>query len=242
MYGLKKILIRDKDGSFSGSSGLHTMVSKSELGWGEDRGVSDLRIPRTMVANIDGTKKNIEQTFPNKGIYRGKTCDWKLDWNSYSCRGIDHLMMVMESLDADTEVRRLSPIGLAAGGYVDLINGPQDHGWCGGYTCQERISDFFMIVASGLEYLIGLTSTNPQDMRLRLLNANSSQRILSAIFYTIPQRLDVYVGGEYKIPTNAYRSTDGNINYNSKGDFKTFNKCPRRYKTTMIEPARSCTL
>ena len=183
--GLKKILIRDQDGSFTGRTGLHTMVSRSEIGWGEtspDRGVSDLRIPRTMVANVDGTKKDIDATFPNKGIYRGTTCDWKQDWNSYSCSGIDHLMMVMESLDADTEVRRLSPIGLAAGGYVDLINGPQDHGWCGGYTCQERISDFFMIVASGLEYLIGLTSTNPQDMRLRLLNANSSQRILSAIF------------------------------------------------------------
>ena len=220
--GFKKILIRDQDGSFSGSSGLHTMISKSEIGWGirfPDRGVSDLRIPRTMVANIDGTKKNITEIFPNKGIYRGTTCDWKSDWNSYSCRGIDHLMMVMESLDADTEVRRLSPIGLAAGGYVDLINGPQDHGWCGGYTCQERISDFFMIVASGLEYLIGLTSTNPQDMRLQLLNANSDQRILSAIFYTTPQRLDVYVGGQYKIPTNAYRSTDGNIKYNSSGNF-----------------------
>ena len=220
--GLKKILIRDQDGSFTGRTGLHTMVSRSEIGWGvtfPDRGVSDLRIPRTMVANVDGTKKDIDATFPNKGIYRGTTCDWKQDWNSYSCSGIDHLMMVMESLDADTEVRRLSPIGLAAGGYVDLINGPQDHGWCGGYTCQERISDFFMIVASGLEYLIGLTSTNPQDMRLRLLNANSSQRILSAIFYTTPQRLDVYVGGEYVLPTNAYRSDDGNINYNSTGNF-----------------------
>ena len=220
--GLKKILIRDQDGSFTGGSGLHTMVSRSELGWGErnpDRGISDLRIPRTMLANVDGTKKDAAATFPNKGIYRGSTCDWKPEWNSYSCRGIDHLMMVMESLDADTEVRRLSPIGLASNGYVDLINGPQDHGWCGGYTCQERISDFFMIVASGQEYEIGLTSTNPQDMRMQLINAKPDQRILSATYYTTPQRLDVYVGSEYVIPTNAYRTADGNINYNSSGNF-----------------------
>ena len=220
--GLKKILIRDLDGSFSEESGLHTMVSMSELGWGmrdPDRGISDLRIPRTMLANLDGSRKDPEAVFPNKGIYRGTRCSWNADWNTYNCSGIDHLMMVLESLDSDTEVRRLSPVGLGAGGFIDLINGPQDHGWCGGYTCQERISTFYLIVATGLEYDLALTSTNPQNMRLQLLNANANQSILSAIYYTVPQRLDVYIDNTYVLPTNAYRTSDGNINYNASGDF-----------------------
>ena len=51
-------------------------------------------------------------------------------------------------MDKDTEIRRLSPIAvLSSNGYIDLINGPQDHGWCFGYTCQERLSTFHALVA-----------------------------------------------------------------------------------------------
>ena len=50
-------------------------------------------------------------------------------------------------------MRRLSPVAVMAnvsgGNYLDLINGPQDHGWCDGYTCQERLSTFHAIVADG---------------------------------------------------------------------------------------------
>jgi len=31
-------------------------------------------------------------------------------------------------------------------GYIDLINGPQDHGWCSGYTCRKRVSTFMALV------------------------------------------------------------------------------------------------
>ena len=52
-----------------------------------------------------------------------------------------------------SEMRRLSPVAVMAnvsgGNYLDLINGPQDHGWCDGYTCQERLSTFHAIVADG---------------------------------------------------------------------------------------------
>lgn len=58
-------------------------------------------------------------------------------------------MMVIESLDADTETRRLSPVGILQNGYIDLINGPQDHGWCSGYTCQKRVSLFHALVTPG---------------------------------------------------------------------------------------------
>ena len=217
---LKKILIRDLDGSFTGSTGLNSLISKSEFEWDGDRrrGLGDYRIPRTMLATPTGSKIDPNLLYPYKGIYRGSAgdCQWEAEWNSYHCTNIDHMMFVIESLDADTEIRRLSPIGVDANGYIDLINGPQDHGWCGGYTCQERISTFYAIVSTGLNYTIGMTSTNPQKTNLYLLNANDSQGLVVAIIYTNPQRLDVYVGTEYIIPTNGYMK-DGNLRY-KRGD------------------------
>ena len=42
-------------------------------------------------------------------------------------------MLIIESMDEDTETRRLSPLALTGGDtghgeYTDLINGPMDHG------------------------------------------------------------------------------------------------------------------
>ena len=58
-------------------------------------------------------------------------------------------MLIIESMDDDTETRRLSPVAILGDGYVDLINGPQDHGWCSGYTCRKRLSTFMALVATG---------------------------------------------------------------------------------------------
>ena len=57
--------------------------------------------------------------------------------------------------------------------YIDLVNGPQDHGWCFGYTCQERLSTFFTLVATGIPTEVTFTGTNPQKMRLHLFNAEN---------------------------------------------------------------------
>ena len=81
-------------------------------------------------------------------------------YNAYICGGVDgdagldYRMMVVESLDADTETRRLSPVAIFGENddgetYLDLVNGPQDHGWCSGYTCQKRLSTFPIIAALG---------------------------------------------------------------------------------------------
>ena len=117
------------------------------------------------------------------------------------------------SISISLQVRRLSPVGLAANGFIDILNGPQDNGWCGGYTCQERISTFFGIVATGLSYTMALTSTNPQNTALHMLNANEDQAIVIAVFYTNPQRLDVYYNGQYVVPNNAMMLENGNLEY-----------------------------
>ena len=224
--GLKHVLIKDFDGSFAETNTLTTIISMAEFQWlelGGDprRGIGDMRIPRTMLSRADGSRIPVDSIYPKKGIVRGSgfgdesQCSFNTVWNAYQCTGIDHLMIVIESLDADTEVRRLSPIGLgSSNGFIDLLNGPQDHGWCGGYTCQERISTFYGIVATGMVYTMGLTSTNPQNMALHLLNANSSHKIVIGVINTNPQRLDVYVDDMYVVPKNAIRdSQTGNLMY-----------------------------
>ena len=138
--------------------------------------------------------------YPKKGIIRGTrdqtTCSWQSSWNAYKCHSLDHLMLVIESLDPDTETRRLSPVALMADGYVNLLNGPMDHGWCFGYTCQERLSTFYGIVATDRNYSLYFSANEPQKMRFHLLNSNSEQAIRLDVFFQRPPRKDVYRKGK----------------------------------------------
>jgi len=59
------------------------------------------------------------------------------------------------------------------------------------------------------------SGTNPQSLRLTLLNADSSQALRVAIWYTTPQRLDVYRAGVYMYPTNA-KLDEQNFSYKKK--------------------------
>ena len=225
--GRKHVMFTDSDGSFTGTGSFRTIISKAEFEWDGDRrrGLNDGRIPKTMLSEPDGSRIAVSDIYPQKGVVRSNTfggsgeCIFNVDWNMYLCEDLEHLMLVLESLDDDTEVRRLSPIGIGANGFINLLNGPQDHGWCGGYTCQERVSTFFGIVASSFNYTIGLTSTNPQNFALHLLNSNDMQGIVVRIIYTNPQRLDVYVrsGSEdvYVPPKNTKLLDNGNLNYSS---------------------------
>lgn len=163
--------------------------------------LGNFRIPKTMLTNPDGTKIDAQTKYPHKGIVRGtrdtSQCTFIDAWRMYKCTDINYKMFVLESLDADTETRRLSPLALASQGYIDLINGPQDHGWCHGYTCQERISTFQTVVATGNAYEVYFTSFNPQKMRLTLLNAEDTDIIRMQIYYPKPERLDIYRNGRF---------------------------------------------
>ena len=142
--------------------------------------------------NIDASVK-----YPNKGIFRGNSneCSFDEDWGAYFCEGITYKMLIIESMDNDTETRRLSPVAVATDSYIDLINGPMDHGWCNGYTCQKRISTFNALVAMGKEYEIYLSSYNPKTLRFKMLHAETSDVILVQLYNPKPQRLDIYSGG-----------------------------------------------
>lgn len=88
------------------------------------------------------------------GIIRDDTCTYVTEWQAYKCPSFKHYTLTIESMDKDTETRRISPVAILGDGYLDLINGPQDHGWCSGYTCRKRLSTFQSIVALSKQKLI----------------------------------------------------------------------------------------
>lgn len=203
----KKTLLKDLDGSFLGSVG--TVVPQSEYEWGGDprRGLGDYRIPKVMLTALNGSRIPVSQIAPNKGVIR-KDCTYLTSWQSYKCFGLNYRMLVIESLDADTETRRLSPVAILTNGFVDLINGPQDHGWCSGYTCQKRVSLFHSIVATDHYLDVFFSSVSPQKLRLMMLNADPSESVVVSVFYSSPQRLEVYVDNQLIAPTNAQWNED----------------------------------
>ena len=69
--GLKKVMIKDLDGSFVGQKGA--VISQSEYEWDGDRrrGLGDYRIPKEMLTAPDGTRLNVSVIAPNKGMCLG---------------------------------------------------------------------------------------------------------------------------------------------------------------------------
>ena len=167
-------------------------------------GVGDYRIPSAALANLTGNLININISYPGRGISRASSCVYQASYQMYVCHNTtDYRMLIIESMDSDTETRRLSPVAVMSdNGFIDLINGPQDHGWCNGYTCQKRISTFMALVQARHHYDIFLTSTTPNHMRFRLLNADSTIITSLALYYDSLQQIDVYANNIYVPPAN----------------------------------------
>jgi hypothetical protein len=170
----------------------------------QQHGVGDYRIPSVALAGPNGQQININLTYPYRGISRLPSCVYQPSYQMWLCPNTtNYRMLIIESMDSDTETRRLSPVAVMSdNGYIDLINGPQDHGWCNGYTCQKRISTFMALVESGHHYDIYLTSTTPNQIRFRILNADTTIRVSLALYYSSLQEIDVYANSIYVAPTN----------------------------------------
>ncbi|XP_021351282.1 fibrocystin-L-like [Mizuhopecten yessoensis] len=201
--GLKKALIRDEDGTFLGT--IRSVLSQSEWEWNGDpnRGLGDYRIPLEMLTTLTGERINVSSIAPHKGIIRTDQCIYRAAWQAYECHDLDYKMLIIESLDADTETRRLSPVAVLGDGYLDLINGPQDHSACRIGNCRKRLSTFMAIVATGKHYLLHFTTTSPQTLRFFLLNSNDNQVVTLGIWYSQSNRRDVYVNDELVLAKNA---------------------------------------
>ena len=102
------------------------------------------------------------------------------------------------------EDRFLSPVAILANRiYLDLLNGPKDHSWCSGNRCGQRLSLFTPLVTYGSFYDIYLSSTPPQQLRFRLLDADAAYQVTLAMFYSTSQRVDVYKDNSLVAPVNA---------------------------------------
>ena len=66
--------------------------------------------------------------------------------------------------------------------------------------CVTFMSCFLLI---GKQFLIHYTGTAPQRTRFYLLNSNDSDAVLVSIFYSRPNRLDMFYNGVYIMPTNG---------------------------------------
>lgn len=92
-------------------------------------------------------------------------------WSTVGHGKVFHHMIKILGVDGLFENSRVS-LKLC---FVCLCPGPQDHGWCSGYTCQRRLSLFHSIVATGHSFDVYFTSISPQKLRLMMLNSNPSE-------------------------------------------------------------------
>ncbi|XP_063855540.1 fibrocystin-L-like [Scylla paramamosain] len=113
--GLKKVVVTDVDGSLLGEKDA-TVISQADWEWDGDprRGIGDYRIPLPIRQNPDGSQIEAADKFPNKGIVRDASCAVVPSWQAWKCFSLRCRLMIIESIDTDTEVRRLSPIALIA--------------------------------------------------------------------------------------------------------------------------------
>ena len=206
--GLKKGILVDEDGSFIGNGNPGTIIPDSAFEWegNPSAGLGYYRVPTSMTTDVNGNKIEVADKLPRTGIVRNDQCTWMNEWHAYKCHGINHRLLILESLDIDTLDRRLSPVAMLANpgseGYVDLINGPQDFSCCFGYACQKRISNFYTIVGTNIMYEVHLTSVPPVQMRFRLKNNEGGDPVLLKLWFQKPQRIDIYVGDRFVAPNN----------------------------------------
>ena len=206
--GLKKALLIDTDGQIIGDGIPGTIIADAAYEWegNPSAGLGYYRVPKTMVTTVSGDKIEYEDKLPNTGIVRNEQCTWVEEWHAYKCHGLDHRLLIIESMDIDTLDRRLSPVAVLANpgadGYIDLINGPQDFSCCFGYACQKRVSNFYSIIATNMMYEIHLTSTPPIHMRYRVKNNEGGNPVLLKVYFPKPQRIDIFVGDRFVSPNN----------------------------------------
>jgi len=74
-------------------------------------GLGDYRIPKSMLTFTNGTVISADEYAPNKGHSQNDQCIWEPNWQAYACYGSTRGHMMFESLDTDTEIRRIAPIG-----------------------------------------------------------------------------------------------------------------------------------
>ena len=216
--GPKKAMILDEDGSLSGTGNPTTYMGVSELDYGVNgpRGLGNWRIPPVMLTNLDGSAIEPDTWAPNKGVVGTHSAACTLDSANhyYKCdNSVQYTQVLYESMDVDTETRRVAPIAYMADGTVDIINGVSDQSCCAGYACQLRQTTHPMIMACGKEYELATTGTLNKDIKLHMNRQPNTCKINLKIYTRRQNRQDIYVNGNLVLATNSALDSDGNLSF-----------------------------
>ena len=202
--GARRLFIKDINGTFTSDTYLGREVSifvQSEYQWdgvaGFDWsdnvdarwGMGDYRIPESMLTHSNGTVIPIDEYAPYKGFSRGDTCVWENTWQAYICDGSSRGHLYFESLDRDTEIRRVAPIGFRSStGFIDLGNGPTDNSCCSGYACSVRATYNYFLVECGETYDFHTSGTIPTKIQFALHYMPPSCKVRLQIYTMRPNR------------------------------------------------------
>jgi len=210
--GKKTIFIKDIDGSLLGAPGA--ILPDAAFAWDNPnelgRGLGDYRIPKSLLTDpSNGNSIEVETISDYRGVLGNRDCDYIDSWHAFDCHHsdvYDYRMLSVESMDEDTEFRRLSPVAVLGDRSLNLLNGMTDHtnGW------GQRLSLFHPTVALNTHFDIHFTGTTPKNLRMHLLNVNATDSMRVAIYYSNSERLDVYNGADYIRPLDSVQDADGN--------------------------------
>ena len=186
--------MRSRFGISAGGSdgGVLGDSSSGSEGWGDTWYPN---VPQQMWTDKGGNLLNMSSTWVQKGFGIPRDgCTLKDSWDAWLCPYRNYSRIVIENMDADNKIRRISPVALSADGYTDLLNGGMDHGWCMSYTCLKRLMTFWAVVKTETVTTVHFSATTPQSLRVHLPYALPQQKLILHIFYPGNMRLQIYVG------------------------------------------------
>jgi len=110
--------------------------SSSAVGWGNTWYPN---VPAVMRVDKSGQPVTMSETWLRKGFGIPRDgCTLINASNAWMCPSAKYTRLIIENMDKDHEIRRVSPVALSSDGYTNLLNGCMDHGdstpslWC---TC-----------------------------------------------------------------------------------------------------------
>ena len=206
---------------------------------------------------------HVQVAYNGYGVYRGendKTCTLSRRFGAWVCPPsvMTPMRLIVENMDKDHTSRVLVPVALASGGYVQLMNGGWDHeSGCGGYQCLRRLMTFWTTVATNRSYDLTFTATNPQHLRLILPYGSGeatsregrdvnqprleSSRLLVSIFYSNPEKLEVYWNRRRVLPLEHHLPSSNSYNFSMRKP--TINDpCALPPPSPLLIPHRACDL
>jgi len=142
-------------------------------------------------SRINATKGPV---YTKAGIYR-EGCNWREEWNAYTCAGGRHFHLVIEVLDVDVNARRFCPVTVEVnddyaqqGGYLNMLTEPANTGL-------GLLQTFWALGHTNMRHNIYFTSDPPRHVRLHY-DGPEYEAIVFMMYYGVPNNIVGYVDGK----------------------------------------------